>query len=192
MDARGINFTSQIRVVIDDMIARLPELQHIDLNRVAIAFAQARNRSRYGTHATLTPMRFLDGSLTMQQGRRTYTVQRIYDDRGAELLYILTLYLPRFMDVDFHEKLVTLLHELWHINPEFNGDIRRHAGRCYAHTHSQKEYDARMEILANRWLATQPRDELLNFLKLNFSELSKAYGSVFGTRLPTPKLIAVA
>lgn len=191
MDAPGFNFTSQIRIVIDDMVARLPELKHIDLSRVAIAFAQARNRSRYGTHATLTPMRFQHGALTTQRRGRTYTVQRVYDASGAEMLYILTFYLPRFMDVDFAEKLVTILHELWHISPEFDGDIRRHAGRCYAHTHSQKEYDAQMEVFANRWLATLPRDDLLQFLRLDFSELSNAHGSIFGMRLPTPKLIAV-
>ncbi len=42
---------------------------------------------------------------------------------------------------------------LWHVAPEFNGDIRRHARRCYAHTGSQKKYDAHMAQLVERWLA---------------------------------------
>ena len=81
--------------------------------------------------------------------RRTggYTIQRLFDSKGQEFLYILTFYLPRFMDLSFREKLITVFHELWHISPQFDGDLRRHPGRCYAHTSSQKEYDAEMEVL---------------------------------------------
>ena len=71
-----------------------------------------------------------------------------------------SFYLPRFMNLDFREKLITVLHELWHISPDFNGDIRRHAGRYHAHTHSQAEYDAEMGVLADRWLRSRPPDEL--------------------------------
>ena len=61
----------------------------------------------------------------------------------------------RFMDVDFEEKLVTIFHELWHVSPRFDGDLRRHPGRCYMHTGSQKDYDAQMLRLARRWLRSQ-------------------------------------
>ena len=191
MDAPGFDFTRGIRNVIEDMIDRIPELSHINLDRVAIAFAQARNRSRYGTHATLTPMRFEGGRLTTRKHGRTYAVQRLYSPAGEEMLYILTFYLPRFMDVDFNEKLVTILHELWHISPEFDGDIRRHPGRCYAHTHSQKEYDAKMQVFVDRWLASNPHDELMRCLQWDFGELSHRHGKVVGIRIPTPKLIAI-
>ena len=40
MDA-GFDFTGNVRRVIHDMIQRLPDLQHIDLSRVALSFAQA-------------------------------------------------------------------------------------------------------------------------------------------------------
>jgi predicted metallopeptidase len=190
MDA-GFDFTANIRRVIRDMIDRLPDLQHIDLSRVALSFAQARNRSRFGIYATLTPMRFQNGELTTTRRGRAFTVQRLYSRDGTEILYILTFYLPRFMEVDLNEKLVTILHELWHINPNFDGDIRRHPGRCYAHTHSQQEYDARMKLLADRWLHAQPPDSLYDFLRLNFAELHARHGGVYGARIPHPKLIRV-
>ena len=188
----GFNFTAKMGEVCRDLISRLPELRHIDLNRVTVSFAQARNRSSYGTYATLTPMRFEAGSLfTVRRGQR-FTVQRLYNQDGQEQLYILTFYMPRFMDVDLLEKLTTIIHELWHISPQFDGDIRRFSGRCYAHTGSQRKYDAAMEQLALRWLETHPPGGLYGFLRYRFDELHARTGHIFGARIQQPKLIPCA
>jgi hypothetical protein len=94
--------------------------------------------------------------------------------------------------VEFNEKLITVLHELWHISPLFDGDLRRHPGRCYVHTQSQAEYDAQMQLLAERWLAQQPSPAAIEFLQSSFAELHRRHGRVFGTRVPHPKLIRVS
>ena len=60
------------------------------------------------------------------------------------MLYVMTFCLPRFLNQDFDEKIVTLFHELYHISPAFDGDLRRHGGRYQVHTHSQKNYDEEM------------------------------------------------
>lgn len=192
MRHNGFNFTERVRDIVHDMVLRLDELRHVDVSRIAFSFAQARKRTLHGTFASLTPMRFEDGALTTEREGRPYTVQRLYDHRGVEMLYILTIYLPRFMDVDRLEKLITILHELWHISPSFNGDLRRHPGRCYAHTSSQEEYDARMKVLALKWLEKKPPESLYSFLDLSFNELRTRYGTVYGNRVPHPKLICVA
>lgn len=185
----GFDFTARMRVVCEELVGRLPELQHINMKHVAIAFAQARNRSKYGMYASLTPMRFEDGSLyTMRRGRR-YTVQRLYAREGHEFLYILTFYMPRFMDVDLVEKVSTVIHELWHISPDFNGDIRRFPGRCYAHSSSQKDYDAEMDVLAERWLATNPPRSIYEFMEYRFDELAQLKGPIIGAKIKTPKLL---
>ena len=150
MSLPAFDYTDNVRRVCAHMVARLPELQHIELSRVAFSFSLARKRVRHGLLATMTPMRFQDGALVTQRHGRSYTAQRLFDKRGNEMLYILTVYLPRFQNQTLAEALATLLHELWHISPEFNGDLRRHPGRCYAHTHSQQEYDAQMAILARK------------------------------------------
>ena len=137
----GFDFTTAMRGVCQDAAARLPELAHIDLALIAVSFSQARRRVSYGLQASLTPLRFQHGSLTTRCRGRELAVQRVHDAAGREMLYILTFYLPRFLDAPFREKLITVFHELWHISPEFNGDLRRHHGRCYAHTHSQEKYD---------------------------------------------------
>lgn len=187
----GFDFTSSVRLVCEDMVARLPELAHIDLTRVAVSFSQARNRSNYGLFASLTPMRFQDGAEYRITRGRQYTIQRLHDRTGREMLYILSFCLPRFMDLIFREKLITILHEMWHISPHFNGDIRRHPGRCYAHTHSQEEYDEHMGELADHWLTLTPPESIYSFLKLNFNELQTQHGRLFGVKISRPKLLPV-
>ena len=187
----GFYFTERMRDVVVDMAQRLDELHHIEVSKIAFSFSQARKQTRHGIYATLTPMRFENGATQTTRHGTRYQVQRLYDRKGCEMLYILSFYLPRFMNVEFEEKLVTILHELWHISPAFDGDLRRHPGRCYAHTHSQAEYDARMEILADRWLSKNPPGTMFNFLRLSFAELSQRYQNVYGSRVPHPKLIPV-
>ena len=178
--------------IVVDMVARLPELQHVDTQRLMFTFSQARNRTRHGLYATLTPMRFEEGSLVGERQGRMYTVQRLYDSDRTEQMYILSFYLPRFMDTDFEDKLVTVLHELWHISPKFDGDLRRFSGRCYAHTGSQAAYDRAMLKLARKWLRLDPPESLYHFLQLDFDQLQRRFGKVFGRKLRQPKLIPVS
>jgi len=185
----GLDFTARMRTLCEHVVGALDEFQHIDLSRVAVSFAQARKPVRHGLQASLTPLRFAGGTTTGTVRGRQYTVQPVYDTAGNEMLYVLNFYLPRFMQMIFREKLVTVFHELWHISPDFNGDLRRHPGRCYAHSQSQAEYDQQMELLVEAWLATEPPEALFDFLQLDFPLLQQRYGRVYGLKLPRPKLI---
>ena len=189
--SRGFQFTQRMREVCADMVARLPELSHIHLDRVAISFSQARKRGSYGIHATLTPMRFEGGREEEIRYGQLYRCQRLFDSSGQEFLYILSFYLPRFLDAPLEEKLVTILHELWHISPFFDGDFRRFAGRCYAHSHSQQQYDDQMLILAKKWLAKKPPHSLYGFLEYSFDQLAIEHRVIYGTKIRHPKLITV-
>lgn len=182
------DFTQAMTRLCLDLTDRHPDFLHIDMSRVAVCFSQTRSRVRHGLQAKLTPMRFAGGSLTCVRRDRSWTVQRLFIGR-REMLYILTFYLPRFLDQSFSEKLITILHELYHISPEFNGDIRRFAGRCHVHTGSQQDYDRRMEILAREYLSMRPPEELYDFLRRDFRTISERHGSVIGLQIPIPKLI---
>ena len=186
---RGFDITRHVRHVARDMVERLPELAHIDLDAVAFAFCQARKPVRHGLFASLTPLRFASGATSGVRRGRQYGVQPVVDNAGREMLYILRVYLPRFMDLEFREKLITILHELWHISPQFDGDLRRHDGRCYIHSGSQAQYDAEMGVLADRWLDHQPPESIYGFLHYSFAELHALHGPVFGVKIPQPKLI---
>lgn len=189
MVSHGFDFTARMRRVCEHVTQSMAELQHIDMNRVAVSFAQARIRSSWGMYASLTPLRFKGGSVEGKRRGRTYAIQQLVDRQGREILYILTFYLPRFQDQTYREKLITIFHELWHVSPSFDGDLRRHDGRCYAHTHSQAAYDAHMAELAERWLEGKPPEELLDFLQFDFRTLQSLHGRIYGVRVPRPKLI---
>jgi hypothetical protein len=185
----GFDFTLHIRRLCDDMVARLDALRHIDMSRVAASFSQTRRSGSQGMFASLMPLRFAGGQMHVFRRKRRWGIQRVYDPDGREMFYILNFYLPRFLDLPFREKLATTLHELWHVGPKFDGDVRRLGGRCYAHGSSQKRYDAHIETLLDRWLALNPPESLYDFLRPSFRELIGRHGRVFGRRVPTPKMV---
>ncbi len=186
---RGFDFTFHVRRLCDDLAHRLPELRHIEMSRVAVGFCQARKGCDHGLYASLTPLRFAGGSRQAIRHGRTWTVQRFVDPVGREMLYVLSFYLPRFLNQSFRHKLTTVMHELWHIGPRFDGDLRRFGGRCYAHSNSQKQYDAYVDQLVDRWLSLDPPAQVYDFLRHDFRELARRYGKVYGVKLPAPKLI---
>ncbi|MDO4576470.1 MAG: putative metallopeptidase [Planctomycetia bacterium] len=185
----GFNYTEHMRKICEDMTQRVAALGHIRMERVGVGFHQTRNRSSYGVYASLTPMRFENGSLTTVSRGKTYTLQRVVNSEGVEYLYLLNFYAPRFLELDFRQKLITTVHELLHISEKFDGDIRRFEGRCYAHSGSQKNFDRRAESLASFWLAAKPPEELYDFLHCNYATLVAQHGRIYGQRFPVPKLI---
>ncbi len=178
-----------MRQLCVDAAVRLPELRHIDMTRVAVGFCQTRSIARHGVYASLTPLRFSGGVPHAVRRGRKWRIQRVCDEAGREMLYLLNFYLPRFLDLAFREKIVTVFHELWHIGPKFDGDLRRFGGRCYAHSGSQKRYDACVSALADRWLAREPPEQLYDFLRCDSHELVKRFGHIYGRRISTPKII---
>jgi hypothetical protein len=179
-----------VRRVCAYLCTRVPELTHIQMLRVAIAVRRARKRVSHGLQASLTPLRFEGGGLFTERQTGRWTIQRVYDHPGGtEFLYILNFYLPRFLNQSLEEKLVTIIHELWHIGPAFDGDLRRHPGRCYIHSGRQSQYDAFAAQLSRQWLALKPPAETYAFLSFSARELLRYHGAVLGSRIPTPKLL---
>ena len=177
-------------LLCNDISQRSPAFDHVRMDEVAVTFAQARRRVTWGLQAKLTPLRFECGALTTRRNGQTWQVQRLMHG-PREMLYILTFYLPRFLETTFEEKLTTVFHELYHISPQFDGDIRRMEGRYHVHSHSQKEYDAQMALLAREWLARKPPKELYGFLRNRFGTLHRRFGGVMGLQIPIPKLLPV-
>jgi predicted metallopeptidase len=171
------------------MVCRIAELGHIDMTRVAVSFCQARKLGRFGIYATLTPLRFAGGQTQTIRRGRPWIIQRLYDAAGREMLYILSFYLPRYLDLPLREKLKTVVHELWHISPAFDGDLRRFGGRCHFHTSSKREYDAHAHRLVDDYLASAPDPALYEFLRDGYQALHARHGRIYGTKVPAPKLL---
>jgi predicted metallopeptidase len=184
------DFCGHIASLCADIVRRCPELRHIDVGRLLFDVTQARSDRRHGLQARVTPLRCRGGALTRVRGGVRYQVQRYVVD-GRDLLYLVTFCLPRFLNQTFDEKLITLFHELYHISPAFEGDLRRHEGRYSLHSRSQQEYDGHMTHLARAYRAGGGDDGLVAFLRLNFAQLRHRHGRVVGVRVPRPRLIPV-
>jgi hypothetical protein len=185
------DFCGHVERLCADIVARTDALGHIDVGRLLFGVTQARNPRVYGLQARVTPLRFARGQLTRQRRGVTYQVQR-YFLGATEFLYLVTFCLPRFLDQDFDDKLVTLFHELYHISPAFDGDLRRHAGRYSVHSRSQKDYDLHMADLARAYLTGRPDAALHAFLRLNFAQLERRHGCILGVMVPRPKVVPIA
>ncbi len=190
MNRRCYDICTALRRLCEDISRCHAVFRHVDMKRVAVTYAQTRSPVEWGTQARLTPMRFEGGALTCVRDGQRWGAQRVYQD-GVEMLYILTFYLPRFLNLSFDEKLLTVFHELFHISPTFDGDIRRFSGSCYMHTRSQAGYDRQMAVYAAEYLAQLPTERFPEFLQHDFAGLNRRYGAVVGLRLATPRLIAL-
>ena len=185
-----LDFCAGMRRVCQDVAARCEALRHVHMPAVLLSFTPARNRSLFGLQARVTPLRFRDGRLTRRHGAVEYQVQRFFVD-GTEMLYVLTFCLPRFLDQPFEEKLVTVFHELYHMSPAFDGDLRRHPGRYAVHSHSKRCYDLHMAELVRDYLAGHPEPELFDFLRHGSQQLWDRHGGITGVVVPRPKLLPV-
>jgi len=188
---KPFSYTDAMREVVRDIITTLEELRHVDPDRLLLAIAQARQATQHGVYASCTPLRFAGGSPeTVVRGHR-YRIPPLHHE-GREILYIVYFMLPRFHEEqDYHGKLATIIHELYHISPQFNGDLRRFAGKNFAHGHSREVYHAAMCRLADQYLARSPRAAHHDFLKTPFSELLARPGGVTGLYINKPKALPV-
>lgn len=201
--AFSFNYTDAVHRVCEDMCAKIPEFRTFDMQRVAVSFSLTRNDSKFGVYASLTPLRFEGGTRTQIQKGKTWEVQRVLrqskhlsekqniPDDENDYLYLLYINVPRFMNLALTSKLETITHELFHIGPKFDGDIRRFEGRCFAHGSSRKKYDAKVQQLLKIWLDKDPPPEIWDFLKWDHKELCERFGSIGGTKIPMPKLFVV-
>jgi len=125
------NLSRVVRLLIRDIARRLPELAHVRAERVLVVAGEARRRSR----ATIRPLRFADGALRSPTGQRRKPRVRF---RGREVLYVMTLRPLFFRQSTPEQRLRTVLHELLHVAPAFDGTLdprHRHAElspRAYA------------------------------------------------------------
>ena len=187
---RPFDFCGHVRRLCADVVRHSDELRHVDVSRILFGMTQARSGQAHGLQARVTPLRFRDGRLTRRRHGGAYQVQR-YFVNGHEMLYLMTFCLPRFLDQDFDDKFVTLFHELYHLSPACEGDLRRHEGRYALHSHSKQHYDAHMADLARAYLSNGANRPLHAFLRLNFTQLRQRHGAVVAAVVPRPRLVPV-
>jgi hypothetical protein len=186
-----LNLTRELEAVVTDIVGRVDALGHIDPSRILICVASTRGGGVHGTFAKIHPLRFRGGesSIQVKRGRKTCTCSMpSVTHRGVEMLYIVYFLVPRFFNLPLREKLITIVHELYHVSPGFDGDIRRFPGRNYAHGASRKRYNAVMAGLVDEYLRMADPVAVPDFLLGDMAGLRARYRTVVGRRFPAPKI----
>ncbi len=175
----GFDFTSSMTLLVEDIVKTHPSFSHIHLKNILVAISPS-NGSRNGVVAKLRPMRFEGGAKNKVINGIEYIAPEV-NINGNNILYVIYFHLPRFLNHGNHEhKLSTVLHELYHISPLFNGDVRRFRGKNYAHGNSRKSYDELINIYTSEYIKSSSHPELRSFLKFKYSELKHTYGAICG------------
>jgi hypothetical protein len=205
----GINYTGHITRLMQDIVARVPELSFIDLSRVLV-FARPGRSSADGAYAschclslpTSDPGYFFwrDKTSGLATRRTEWFVTKSPEVIVADkkINYLISFALPRFTDqtlarsrkrelypegmAGWVAKLDTVLHELYHIDPA--QDCLRvfndADGQPSDVLHSATYFDD-VAGMVQRYLATSPDPRLLEFLQYDFEALNTRYGGVAGT-----------
>lgn len=173
-----------------DLCRRLPELGHIDPHALLFCLSRSRVAGTHGVYARIAPLRFAGGAREEVRRRgwrlRTYRLPVLRHDE-RDILYLIYLMIPRFLRLSPREKLNTLIHELYHISEACDGDIRRFAGRNFAHGSSRRHYDRIIEALVDRYLATAPDPALLTPLSLSEEDWHEQRQRLTGLTVPLPR-----
>ncbi|HVG63616.1 MAG TPA: hypothetical protein VNA24_33935 [Hyalangium sp.] len=193
---------------MDDIVARVPTLSFIDTSRVLV-FARAGRTDAEGAYATCHCIclpasepgyYFWRDRTTGRLTRRSewfVTKSPIVKVGRESVDYMLSFALPRFCDQrlarsrkhvhykgqpDWIAKLDTIVHELYHIDPERPGIRRmeRADGTYSANCHGQRFFENVVEMV-RQYLDSDPDPAVTDFLKYDLDELTSRYGGVVGT-----------
>jgi len=144
------NVTLAVKRLVRDVAARLPELAHVRASRVLVVAGEARRASR----ATIRPAHFKDTRARTGAGARVKPLIRV---KGRKILYVVTLRPLWFLESSAHERIGTILHELYHASTRFDGTL--HRGRLHSRLPLAK-YNRKIRALLDRYLAVAP-DEIV-------------------------------
>ncbi len=120
--AQRPNLNAAVSALIAHISDVVPEYGHIDAQRILIVAGEARRASR----GTVKPLFFQGGQRIDFLGRRKPAVEI----GGRRMRYIITLRPLFFRKATLRQRITTILHELFHISPVFDGSLdlsRRHA-----------------------------------------------------------------
>jgi hypothetical protein len=204
----GINYTGHLTTLIRDIVSRVHELSFIDVNRVLV-FARPGRSSADGPYASCHSLGlptsepgyfFWCDRGTGEVTRRTewFVTKSPEVFVGDERMnYMISFALPRFTDQalsrsrkralyptgtpDWVSKLDTVIHELYHIDPEQNCLRRFHRadGMVSDALHSD------VVALVRQYLASNPDPALLEFLRYDFQGLRARYGGTVAATFRT-------
>ncbi len=188
---KTLNLTGELEKLISAITRQVREFNHVDPSKILVCVASTRGGGVHGTYAKIHPLRFAGGerAAELRRGPKKVTcTMPTITHRGLEMLYVIYFLVPRFLNLSLREKLVTVFHELYHVSPRFDGDIRRFPGKNYAHGSSRKRYDAVVADLVDGWLKQQDAAGLPDFLREDMKSIRARYRVIVGRKLAAPRI----
>lgn len=149
MTKRRPNINQTVRALIRDVAQRLPEFSHIKPSRILVVAGEARRGSR----GTVKPLSRQRGAANPGRPKPVVKI------RGRRMLYCITLRPLFFRSSTPRGRITTLMHELFHISPRFDGTLderRRHASMG-------RNFGVELRPLVRRYLRLCPPELLAAF-----------------------------
>jgi hypothetical protein len=204
-----INYTERLTLLMQDIVTRVPALSFIDVADILV-FARHGRSNADGAFATchclsLPPSEpgyyFWRDRGTGRITRRSewfVTKSPTVTLGSRPMKYLISFVLPRFCDQSFDRsrkerfyrraddrwvaKLDTVIHELYHIDPEQNGIRRldRGDGTYSRHCHTPLFFE-QVANMVTAYLDGHPDPELYDFLRHDFNTLESRFGGIAGT-----------
>jgi hypothetical protein len=153
---------------------------------VIFCLAKAANRKKTGVFAKIIPMNFPNGLPYKKFNNELYSMPQILTPYGA-VSYIIYIYLPRFFLQDLEKRLLTVIHELYHISPEFDGTIRMFGGR--PHGNSREKFNENLKPIIEKYLQVADM-KILEILGTDYRDLLNRH-TITGRTLALPKAIRI-
>ncbi len=185
-----INLSLALTAVIHDIVRSSQSLSHIDVDSTLVCVGSNRGGRRGGLYGKLIPLRFENGSRLLRYRGRVYTIPEI-SHNGRTCLYIIYFYMPRFFNLAWEEKLRVIFHELYHISPAFDGDIRRMGAFKKAHGHSKKHFDTLYDADLRSFIGNIHATPHLPFLSMDSPDLYRRYRKVTAVRMKHPRPVVI-
>ena len=203
-----INYTERLSLLMQDVVSRVPQLSFIDMADVLV-FARSGRSNAEGAFATCHCLTlpasepgyyFWRDRTTMKLTRRSewfVTKSPTVTIGPRQVKYMLSFTLPRFCDQSLDRsrkerlypgaepwiaKLDTVVHELYHIDPELAGirRIEKEDGTYSANCHGHRFFEQVAEMV-HAYLSTNPSPAVYEFLRDDFAGLDNRYGGIVGT-----------
>jgi len=207
-----INYTESLTVLMQDIVARVPTLSFIDIADVLV-FARFGRSHAEGAFATchslsLPPSepgyyfwRDRASGLITRRSEWFVTKSPVVTLGTRQMKYLMSFALPRFCDQSLERsrkarfyrgvepwmaKLDTVVHELYHIDPDYMGirRIEREDGTYSANCHSTRFFE-QVSGMAQTYLDSRPDPKVYEFLRHDFARLESRHGGVAGTSFRT-------
>jgi hypothetical protein len=207
-----VNYTDRIKDLMHDIVMRVPALSYIDPARVLV-FARYGRPHAEGAFATCHCLTLppTEPGYYYWRDRETGRITRrsewfvvkcpSVEIAATPIDYLISFTLPRFCNQvlersrkeEYYKglepwvaKLDTIVHELYHIDPDSNGirTVERHDGADSSLAHGPT-FLKTVSSMVKQYLRTNPDPRRYDFLRYSFADLIARYEGVVATTFRT-------